>query len=455
MCYTAAMRFLYTIFLVSIFIQASFAQAVDMPFPDVPSDYVYTNDIAKLAADGILTGNADGNFYPNRIVNRAEIVKILYMAAGKKPDTPSAKCFTDIDVLAWYAPYICDAKRLGYIHGYSDGTFKPSQSVNRAEALKMLFTILELPIVHTMTSMPDLPDIDANAWYMPYVRSAYEHTLLPLYGQPGPGFGPEKLVTRGEMAAYVHYCVYVIKDHLSQQNTWSASASSVSSTTVQSVSSSASSFNPVPLNTSWQQSGNFTSTKPVTYSFTVNATETIHIEVVQDVHAQAAAHCTLFKFEPNGFSYELYYGHEQDRSCTIVATLLPGTYQFQMVPTIADAAYSAAIRTATGDGNDNFAQATALRSTVLGQTLPANNTHNWYSFELKVPTRQMITLADDSVVQCDIYGLENVDFDGPNKPVCNVPMLYPAGSYIVGVRRLHTPLEQSVRYSISKAAVVK
>lgn len=449
------MRFLTTIFTVSIFLLAPAVQAVSAPFPDVPTDYIYASDIVVLAEQGILTGNADGNFYPNRIVNRAELLKILYKAAGKESLSPSVKCFTDMDVLAWYAPYVCDAKRFGYISGYNDGSFKPSQSVNRAEALKMLFTVLDLPLVATTTGIPELLDVDANSWYMPYVRSAYAATLLPLYGQAGPGFGPQKFVTRGEMAAYVYYSLYVVKNKSSTPSVSSSISSSTSSSVGSSASTRASTFNPAPLDIQWQQTGTFTNNKPITYSFTVDKSLAIKAQAVQQTNAQNAPHCTFFKFEPNGFSYEFYYGHEQEHTCTVVAMLSPGTYQFQVVPTVASAPYTANVQTSTSDGNDNFSQAIQLRSSIVSQTLVPNNTHNWYSFELKVPTKQMITLTQDAAVQCTIYGLANVDFDGPNKPVCNEPMLYPAGSYIVGVRRLNAPLEQSVRYSIGKAAIVK
>ncbi|MFZ4462013.1 MAG: S-layer homology domain-containing protein [Patescibacteria group bacterium] len=35
----------------------------------------------------------------------------------------SAQCFPDVDVTAWYSPYICTANSLGIAKGFSSGKF--------------------------------------------------------------------------------------------------------------------------------------------------------------------------------------------------------------------------------------------------------------------------------------------------------------------------------------------
>lgn len=444
----------YSLLLIVLLSAQQFAHATPGYFEDVFVTTPYALEINTLAEEGIIQGDPDGYFYPNRAVNRAEMLKILYTAAGKLALKPSRACFTDIDVLAWYAPYVCDAKEKGYISGYSDGRFAPAQSVNTVEALKMLHTVLGLKTIAYNQVLP-LTDIESSAWYMPYVASAYAQEIIPITTQSKTLLTPSAFVERDEMVAYVYNALFKKEIALPQSSSEetirsSSSVSSALGNTMQSVSSTTASFNPTALDINWQQSGVFTASKPITYSFTVDSSVGVKVAVAQQSNAQIAPRCTLFKFEPNGFSYEFYYGHTEVRTCSIVAELQPGTYQFQMIPGIPDAAYSATIGAATTDGNDNFAQAFNLKFSPITQSLEIGNTHDWYSFTLQNEAMQMVTLSNDSQVQCDIYGLEDVDFDGPNRPVCNKSMLYPAGSYIVGVRRKGTALSQLVHYSINR-----
>lgn len=452
-CYTAFMR---TIVALIIFLLANqpLAHATPGYFEDVFVSTPYALEINKLAEEGIVNGEPDGYFYPNRSVNRAEMLKILYEAGGKLALRPSRACFTDVDVLAWYAPYVCDAKENGFIEGYTDGTFAPAQTVNTVEALKMLHTVLGLETVLYPQPLP-VADVEAAAWYMPYVVSAYAQDILPIATQSANRLEPAAFVERAEMVAYVYNAVFAKADVASQQSSSSSitSSSSVSSRSQERVSSASATFNPTALDIQWEQSGTFTASKPVTYSFTVDSSVGIKAIVTQNTNAQIAPRCTLYKFEPNGFSYEFYYGHTETRSCSVVAELQPGTYQFQMIPGIPDVTYSAAISPAETDGNDNFAQALNLKFTPITQTIEINNTHDWYAFTLEYPANQIVTLTNEAQAQCDIYGLEDVDFDGPNRPVCNQSMLYPAGSYIVGIRRKNTSVNQSVRYTISRNRV--
>ncbi len=63
-------------------------------------------------------------------------------------------------------------KEKGYLEGYADGTFKPDQAVNRAEATKIIVAPLlkteELAAFKTTV----YADIPADAWYVPYVEAA-------------------------------------------------------------------------------------------------------------------------------------------------------------------------------------------------------------------------------------------------------------------------------------------
>jgi S-layer homology domain len=53
------------------------------------------------------------------------------------PTNVSESCFSDVKTNLWYHSYICEAVKLGFVKGFSDGTFKPNNPVTVLEALAM------------------------------------------------------------------------------------------------------------------------------------------------------------------------------------------------------------------------------------------------------------------------------------------------------------------------------
>jgi len=145
--------------------------ACDSPleFTDVPAVHPYRAAIRWGKDSGVLSGYPDGSFKPEATVNRAEFLKIVLAAKGIDATSgETASTFSDVEPGAWYAPYVRYAKDSGIIQGYPDGTFKPGQAVNFAEALKMAYVALGF-------------DGDASAggeWYQRYLRHAQVNSVL-------------------------------------------------------------------------------------------------------------------------------------------------------------------------------------------------------------------------------------------------------------------------------------
>lgn len=60
---------------------------------------------------------------------------------GKLPNEPLTLAtgpFPDVEPSRWSAPVIAEAKRLGIVQGYPDGTFKPTQGITREEAVALV-----------------------------------------------------------------------------------------------------------------------------------------------------------------------------------------------------------------------------------------------------------------------------------------------------------------------------
>jgi hypothetical protein len=138
-------------------------------FTDMDVDDPYCSAIVWAQRTGVVGGYADGTFRPDNTVNRVEFLKIALEAAGV--DTSSAtepSGFEDLDSDGWYIDYVRYAKEEGIVEGYEDGTFRPVQDVTVAEALKMGYETLGI----------ETTDVEDGAWYARYLNHALENDVL-------------------------------------------------------------------------------------------------------------------------------------------------------------------------------------------------------------------------------------------------------------------------------------
>lgn len=109
-------------------------------FSDVPTDAWYAKAVNTLSSLGMLGGYPDGTFRPDAPITRAEFAAIALAFAY---DPASASCsYTDVNTSAWYYIYVAQATTYGWIGGYPDGTFRPNNSITRAEVAVIVNNML-------------------------------------------------------------------------------------------------------------------------------------------------------------------------------------------------------------------------------------------------------------------------------------------------------------------------
>ena len=103
--------------------------------------------ISVLTDVDAVSGNPDGSFAPGRTLNRAEFTKIALLSSGLHvTDDDAKRCFPDVPADAWFSPYVCRAKDDGVVEGNPDGLFHPERPVNYAEATKILAELFDLDL---------------------------------------------------------------------------------------------------------------------------------------------------------------------------------------------------------------------------------------------------------------------------------------------------------------------
>lgn len=97
-----------------------FAAPALAAFSDVSRSHPYAEAIAYVQAEGIVSGYSDGSYRPDQTVNRAEFVKIV-VGSVENMDTLEASgkpLFSDVQGDEWYAPYLEKAVQEKIINGY-------------------------------------------------------------------------------------------------------------------------------------------------------------------------------------------------------------------------------------------------------------------------------------------------------------------------------------------------
>ena len=105
------------------------AKEYKQKFWDVPKNHWAFESIAELTDRGAISGYPDGSYKPNNTVTRAEWAKIMIQAAGLTADDYSVK-FADMKG-HWAAAYVNAASN--YLTAFSDNRYRPDQAVTRED----------------------------------------------------------------------------------------------------------------------------------------------------------------------------------------------------------------------------------------------------------------------------------------------------------------------------------
>ena len=97
--------------------------------------------IEKFVKTEIITGYPDGTFKPNNTVTRAEFSVLIYKMLSLSP--VFEKQFADVNEEDWFYKYINAVGSKGIVTGY-DGIFNPDAPVSRQDMAVMVYRMLEI-----------------------------------------------------------------------------------------------------------------------------------------------------------------------------------------------------------------------------------------------------------------------------------------------------------------------
>jgi ribosomal protein L27 len=172
--------------------------------------------IQQVITAKLMSNSPDGNFYPERMLSRAELASILVKTfrldlreAAKQeklisvPDVPSSYwAFQDIQIVL----------KTDIMKGYRGNLFFPNQRVTRAEALAIfaqaygVFQFSDDTINQTLAAYPDAASIPS--WARKAIATVVSEGFINTDAQNN--IAPLRPMTRGDMA-------YVLSKYLQRQ----------------------------------------------------------------------------------------------------------------------------------------------------------------------------------------------------------------------------------------------
>ena len=106
------------------------------------SEHWAEKTILKWQKENKIKGYEDGTFRPNQTITRAEFVQLLYPIFTA--DMISSPSFIDVQKQDWFYSAVCNAVSNHITNGFEDNTFRPHEKITRAQAAVMLANGLKL-----------------------------------------------------------------------------------------------------------------------------------------------------------------------------------------------------------------------------------------------------------------------------------------------------------------------
>lgn len=178
-------------------------------FSDVDNTHEFYVAIKFLKDQKVITGYPDGTFKPDQTVNRAEALKFILAGTGiSVPEQFEDPSFSDVKKDDWFAKFVMHAKSLSVVSGNPDGSFTPGAVVNRAAFMKMLLLAQKFKTAEWKPQR-EFNDVKSSDWHYPFMTYA-GHTGL-IREDANKNLLPGKGLSRAEVAEII-YLMTIIRN---------------------------------------------------------------------------------------------------------------------------------------------------------------------------------------------------------------------------------------------------
>lgn len=159
-------------------------------------------DNAQVSSNAYISGYTDGTFRPDNTITRAEAAAMISRISSDFNENENYNdVFSDVAGGMWYRNNVNFAAEKGYIAGYGGGVFKPENTITRAEMAAMIYKYThELEPAKPLKS--DYSDVSVEHWAIGYINAIGFEGIVS--GYPDGTFRPDNYVTRAEAVTMIN-----------------------------------------------------------------------------------------------------------------------------------------------------------------------------------------------------------------------------------------------------------
>jgi len=151
-----------------------------------------------------MSGDSAGTFRPDDSVTRAEVAQIFYNLL-KDQDVEITASFSDVPDGIWYAKAVNTLASLGIVSGVGEGKYEPARPITRAE-----FATIATKFAAKASSLTDFDDVPKSHWAYQFVSTAAAYGWISGVGENK--FAPDQAIKRVEAATIVNKMLYRLGD---------------------------------------------------------------------------------------------------------------------------------------------------------------------------------------------------------------------------------------------------
>lgn len=185
----------------------------DIGFADVDTEMWYSDSIAFVTSNQIMSGFPEGTFEPDSYMTRGMFATILYnLSKNKSADVITT--FSDIYEDEYYYKPVMWAYSRALVDGVTETEFAPDQNITREQLVSMLYRLARYNDygnvdIETDTSFYDFSDCnEISSYAVTPIVWAKQNELIK--GRPDGTFSPNEFITRAEAATIIER--YMEKD---------------------------------------------------------------------------------------------------------------------------------------------------------------------------------------------------------------------------------------------------
>ncbi|MGD6842200.1 S-layer homology domain-containing protein [Bacillus infantis] len=174
------------------------AAAASASFPDVPTGHWAYNEITALADKGIINGYSDGSFKPSQLLNRGQAAVLFTNALGLEVPE-NLNVFKDLKSTSYFAQYAAAVEANGVFGGYANGNFGAGDNLTREQMASVLVRAFDLKDTGEAVNVADLSK--AHASHQANVKILVQNGVSVVSDN---NFRPKETVSRAQFATFLY-----------------------------------------------------------------------------------------------------------------------------------------------------------------------------------------------------------------------------------------------------------